>query len=159
MFQMTISTPMLVLIVVMGIIITLRRCAPSKMKAWGFVISTNVLTVDENLPNFFSACKLSDSQWFVKESRYFRQTYKFSFANKTVVDRLDKERNVPKKPMQGIPWYNILSNPIYCRDFSYISVDMPDRNDYIVDDDDDEDNDMEQSDMVSILINLPYMNK
>ena len=150
---------MLVLIVVMGIITTLRRCASSKMKDWGFVISTNVFNVDENLPNFFEACKLRDTQWFVTESRYFRKEYKFSFANKTVVDRLDKEENVPKKTMQGIPWYNILSNPIYCRDFSYISVDMPNRNEYIVDDDDDEDNDMEQSDMVSILINLAYMNK
>lgn len=93
------------------------------------------------------------------ESRYFRNNYKFSFANKKVVDKLADEMVVPKKPMQGIPWYNILSNPMYCRDFSYITVNTPDRNDYIVDDDDDEGNDMEQSDMVALMINLAYMDK
>lgn len=61
--------------------------------------------------------------------------------------------------MQGDPWYNLLSDSIYCRDFNYITVNTPDRNDYIVDDDNNEDNDMEQSDMVAILINLAYLNK
>jgi len=44
------------------------------------------------------------------------------------------------------------------REFSYIPTSIPDRNDYIVDDDDNEDNDMEQSDMVAILVNLAYVN-
>lgn len=42
------------------------------MKKWGFAISNEVLEVEENLPNFFRAVKLVDTQWFVLESRYYR---------------------------------------------------------------------------------------
>ena len=64
---------------------------------------------------------------------------------------------MPKKPVQGLAWYNLLSNPVYVQDFSYISVSTPNRENYIVDDDSDEDNDCEQSDMVNILVNLAYV--
>jgi len=64
---------------------------------------------------------------------------------------------VPKKPIQGIAWYNLLANPTYVRDFNYITVSIEDREDYIVDGDSDEGNDCEQSDMVNILINLAYV--
>ena len=101
------------------------------------------IVVDEDLPNFFQAVKLVDTQWFVLESRYYREKYKFTFANKAVVDRLDREKTVPKKPIVGLPWYNLLSNPAYVTDFGYISVSMPNRDDLIVDDDSDEDNDCE----------------
>ena len=38
---------------------------------------------------------------------------------------------------------SILSNPRYVRDFNYMTVSMKDRNDYIVDDNDNEDDDCE----------------
>jgi len=50
-----------------------------------------------------------------------------------------------------------LANPRYYRDFQYICCDVPDRNTLIKDDDDDEENDCEQSDMVSIILNLAYV--
>ena len=62
-----------------------------------------------------------------------------------------------KKPITGIAWYNLLANPAYARQFNYIQVDVPQREDLIVDGDDEEGNDCEQSDMVSILINLAYI--
>lgn len=67
------------------------------------------------------------------------------------------EIGVPKKPIQGIAFYNILANPSYVRDFNYITVSLEDREDYIVDGDSEEGNDCEQSDMVSILMNLAYV--
>ena len=45
------------------------------------------------------------------------------------------------------------------RDFNYIQVDVPQREDLIVDGDDNEGNDCEQSDMVTILLNLGYVNE
>ena len=85
------------------------------------------------------------------------QTYKFTFANRVVVDKLD-DTPIPKKPIQGVAWYNLLANPLYVRDFNYITANIPgDRGDYIVDDDDEEGNDCEQSDLASILINLAYV--
>ena len=63
----------------------------------------------------------------------------------------------PKKAVTGVPYYVILANPLYARDFSYISCDVPNRSDLIKDDDSDEENDCEQSDLVSIILNLAYI--
>ena len=65
--------------------------------------------------------------------------------------------SVPKKPVQGIAWYNFMANPVYVRAFNYIGVDVPNRENLIVDGDEKEGNDCEQSDMVSILVNLAFV--
>ena len=53
----------------------------------------------------------------------------------------------------------MLANPIYARKFNFIEVNVPNREDLIVDGDDDEDNDCEQSDMVQILLNIAFAPK
>lgn len=53
----------------------------------------------------------------------------------------------------------MLANPFYQRQFNYIPVSLPDRSDYIVDDDSDEENDCEQSDLVSVMLNLAYLKR
>ena len=156
-FRMSQATPMLLLTVGMSVMILLKTCLYEKIKEWGYTLSSSVVAVDENLPNFFKAIKLADSEWFVKESRYCRHTYRFSFANRDVVDRVDRMSEVPKKAIHGLAWYNILCNPAYVQAFNYISVATPNRANLIVDDDSDEENDCEQSDMVCILINLAYV--
>ena len=112
------------------------------MQKWGFVISTNVIEVDENLPNFFNAVKLADADWFVSESNYLKENYKFTFADNKVVERLDNWQ-LAKKPIQGVAWYTLLANPAYVRSFSYIQVNVPNRDNLIVDGDSDEGNDCE----------------
>mmetsp|Transcript_10851 Transcript_10851/g.14605 ORF Transcript_10851/g.14605 Transcript_10851/m.14605 type:complete len:219 (+) Transcript_10851:2354-3010(+) len=72
MFQMSQATPLLVLSFAIFAVTIMRACCYAKIKEWGFSISSNVIEVDENLPNFFKAIKLADSEWFVKESRYCR---------------------------------------------------------------------------------------
>ena len=59
--------------------------------------------------------------------------------------------------MSGIAWYNILANPVYVRAFNYMTVSMDNREDFIVDDNSDEEDDCEQSDMVKVLCNLAYI--
>lgn len=61
-----------------------------------------------------------------------------------------------KKPIRGIAWYNLLANPNYGRIFNYIEVNVPSREDLIVDGDEDEGNDCEQSDMVQVLLNIAF---
>ena len=51
----------------------------------------------------------------------------------------------------------MLSNPRYANAFSFIPVCTPNRKEHIIDEDDNEDNDVEQSDMVQILLNLAYL--
>ena len=55
--------------------------------------------------------------------------------SKELVNKLDNTK-LAKKPIQGTHWYSILANPDYVQKFSYISVDTPDRETLIVDDDD-----------------------
>lgn len=59
-----------------------------------------------------------------------------------------------KNSMTGSCWYNILANYDYVREFAYISTNMKNRTQMIVDGDDNEENDCEQSDMVNIILNL-----
>lgn len=61
---------------------------------------------------------------------------------KEVEDILDTV-GPPKKAIQGVPFYIILANPLYYRDFQYISCNVPDRATLISDDDNDEENDCE----------------
>lgn len=58
----------------------------------------------------------------------------------------------------GAHCYDILASEQYAKDFQYYSPALGDeRNSYIKDDDEDEDNDMMQSDIVKIILNLAYM--
>jgi hypothetical protein len=59
--------------------------------------------------------------------------------------------------MKGIHCYDILANPTYVAAFQYFSPAMEDREKYIIDDDDDEDNDMAQSDLVKMVLNLAFL--
>jgi len=63
---------------------------------------------------------------------------------------------MPKKAIQGTPWYQILSNPQYAEDFNYIGAFIQEREKMIKDGDDDDGdgNSVEQSDMVMLLLNL-----
>jgi hypothetical protein len=70
-----------------------------------------------------------------------------------IVDEIDNTK-VPSKAILGTPWYNILSNPRYAEDFAYIGAHIAKREMYIVDNDDNDDNNCEQSDIVMILLNL-----
>ena len=79
-----------------------------------------------------------------------------NLINSELAKRLDATE-VAKKPIQGIHWYSLLGNPAYVQAFAYISVNTPDRENLIVDDDDNEDNDCEQSDMVNIILNMAFI--
>ena len=147
---------MLLIGMALVVITVMRVFFYDTLTQWGFTLTANKIEVDENLPNFFEAVKLKDADWIVKETRYYQETYGFSFVRKFVVDRLD-DWKLAKKPINGIAWYNLLANPKYERDFNYFPASMEERENFIVDGDDAEGNDCEQSDMVSILINLAYI--
>lgn len=49
-----------------------------------------------------------------------------------------------------------MANPAYCRDFQYVPCDVEDRMSIIKSDEKDEEFDHEQSDIVSILMNMAF---
>ena len=62
--------------------------------------------------------------------------------------------------LQGVHTYNILRNPAYITAFQYISADFgKDREDYIIDDDEDDENNCAQSDLTRIALNLAFLTK
>ena len=91
----------------------------------------------------------------VFENQNLRKNYGFGFIQEEVEERLD-EWQLAKKPINGVAWYNILANPHYARMFNFIEVNVPSREDLIVDGDSDEGNDCEQSDMVQVLLNIAF---
>ena len=138
------------------VIIFMQTFFKKTLKKWGFSFGGTKINVDENLPYFFTAIKLKDAEWLKIENENLKDHYNFQIISDEI-NRILDTTSPPKKAIQGVPYYIILANPLYYRDFQYICCDVPDRNNLIKDDDDDEENDCEQSDMVSIILNLAYI--
>lgn len=80
---------MLLIAIALLVIAFLRQKFYPLLEKWGFTISNNVITVDEDLPNFFEAVKLSDADWMVYENSNLRKNYSFEFIPEDVEERLD----------------------------------------------------------------------
>ena len=126
------------------------------LKKWGFSFGATKINVDENLPYFFTSVRLSDADWLLAENKNLKTHFGFEIISEQVSEILDTV-GPPKKSIQGVPYYIILANPMYYRDFQYVPCNVPNRATLIKDDDDDEDNDCEQSDIVPIILNLAFI--
>lgn len=62
-----------------------------------------------------------------------------------------------KHSLKGLPNYDILRDPVYQQSFQYFSPAIENRNEIIIDDDSNEENDNEQSDMIRSVISLAYV--
>ena len=84
-------TPMILITLPLLIIIIMRRVSYKLFEKSGFTIwkSEAVADIDEELPNFFEAVKLSDADWMVFENSNLRENYGYNFIPKEVEDRLD----------------------------------------------------------------------
>lgn len=64
------------------------------------------------MPSFHNGLKITDAEWMLNESQYYRSTYDMHL----ITDRLESKLANNKytvKPIQGISWYNILANSDY----------------------------------------------
>jgi hypothetical protein len=150
------ASPLLLMGAAVAVIIIMQTFFKKTLKNWGFTFGGSKINVDENLPQFFESIRLKDADWLLKENENLKEEYGFSIINKMVAKTLDNV-GAPKKAIQGVPYYIVLANPLYYRDFQYICCDVPSRETLIKDDDDDEGNDCEQSDMVSMVLNMAYV--
>lgn len=117
---------------------------------FGFHQETVVMSVDEDLPNFFEAIKLQQADQIVAEYHNIKDRYGLEIEDAHVIEKLEKV-SIPENSIQGTPWYNILSNLDYCERFNYINAMVKDRVEFIKDINMDKN---VQSDFVVLLLNL-----
>jgi hypothetical protein len=134
-------------------IILLQGVFAKQLQGWGFSMSAQDIIVDEDLPNFFSAIKLAQADEIILENRNMMENYGIETEDPRLIGVIDQTR-IPKKAIQGTPWYSVLSNPAYSDDFNYIGAHIDEREKLIKDADLDAGNNCEQSDIVQILLNL-----
>lgn len=85
-----------------------------------------------------------------------RDNYGFEIEDPQTLEILDHTK-MPKKAIQGTPWYSILSNPEYTDNFAYFGAYVLERDKLIRDGDDLDTNNSEQSDIVMVLLHLSYI--
>ena len=71
MFSMSQATPMLLVSISLIVIHIGRSYFYDTMSRLGYSITSTVIEVDENLPNFFKAVRLNDANWVVDEHAYY----------------------------------------------------------------------------------------
>ena len=67
-FRVTQALPTLFIAFAVLLITVLQKCCKKRLKSWGFGFSGHKIEVDENLPNFYNAIKLSEADWIVTEN-------------------------------------------------------------------------------------------
>lgn len=88
--------------------------------------------MDEDLPNFFESIKLSQADELVKEEENMKNYFGIQVNDPDTVSRLDATK-IPKKAIQGTPWYTILSNTKYSMLFYFIGAHINEREKLIED--------------------------
>jgi len=113
--------------------------------------------VDQPIDNYYRSLDDEDQNWSVKEEENARENLKgLKILDDETFDRLRKRKITDGSTLQGVHTYDILANPSYATRFQYVSAAIPNRCDFIIDDDSDEDNDAIQSDIVKAVLNLAF---
>ena len=88
--------------------------------------------MDEDLPNFFKSVKLSQADELIAENKNMQEVYGVNLNDPDTIEVLDAT-TMPRKAIQGTPWYQILSNPRYADEFYYIGANITEREKLIED--------------------------
>lgn len=117
------------------------------------------IEIDQDIDNYWKALDNEDREWSIKEEKNSRKRLG---GMKIMTDdswkHLKKAKeNHDGKTLEGVHSYDILANPNYLESFQYVSASQPNRGDFIIDDDDNEDNDAAQSDLVRVVLGLAFI--
>ena len=117
------------------------------------------IELDEDIDNYWSSLDEKDRNWAIKEDQHAMDKLGLQILTKRQKAALLSSQRTQGRTLQGCHSYDILANPLYFDDFQYVSASLENRENYIIDDDDDEGNDTVQSDIVRYALNLAYMNE
>lgn len=145
-------------------ILLIQKIFANYLMKWGFTMASQEIKVDEDLPNFFKSVKLTQADELILENVNMQENFGINLNDPDTIEVLDL-CVMPKKAIQGTPWYQILSNPKYSNDFYYIGAFINEREKLIEDGygeneqfaDQEKAIRCEQSDMIVVLLNLAYI--
>lgn len=108
-----------------------------------FMIDEAALEMEAQIDNYWRALDEHDKNWTIMEEANSRSLLSgIKIMTDESFDRLKKAKTTWGNTLMGTHSYDILANPLYCALFQYVSVTVPNRELYIIDDDSDEGNDM-----------------
>jgi len=113
--------------------------------------------IEENVDNFFKSLDDEDRDWSIKEHLNAKNELGINLFDQDMIEKLNTIKGDGSATIQGVHSYDILANPQYFDDFLYFPANLENRNDYIIDDDDEEGNDAAQSDLVRLVLNLAFL--
>ncbi len=115
------------------------------------------IDLDENIDNYWASLDEEDRKWSQREEENARHALNMPLLTEMQLQSLSTIPMTKGKTLQGVHSYDILANPLYLDDFQYVTAAEDDRNDMIIDDDEDESNDAMQSDLVRVALNLAFV--
>lgn len=130
------------------------------LKFWNFFpfLAVGDFEIDEGLDNYFKTLDENDRNWSLEEEKYYRKNLGLRVLGEYEKHKLEEVKEGENVMKGGAHCYDILASEQYAKDFQYFSPALgDDRAKYIKDADDDEDNDMMQSDIVKIILNLAFL--
>lgn len=113
--------------------------------------------INEEIDNYWTTLDENDRKWSIEEEKNAREALKTKILTDDQYQNLLNSKMTTGKTLQGTHSYDILANPLYLDDFQYVTAAEDDRADMIIDDDLDEGNDVAQSDLVRIGLNLAFL--
>lgn len=90
-FVLDYASPLVLISFAAIILIFISKVFTMTMRKWGYVISKNEIVVDEDLPNFYQAVPLSESDWILAENRNLREVYGFNMMQREIEKKLDSQ--------------------------------------------------------------------
>lgn len=83
------SSPLFLMSMACVILIIVQTIVPSDlMLKWGFTMSQDVMSVDEDLPNFFTALLLSEAEKIIAENKQMMQEFGFELSESWLIEKL-----------------------------------------------------------------------
>lgn len=131
-FEINWSTPVMLFALLAVGLYVIQLVLGHKLAKWGFGLADHEIDVDEDLPHFFEAVKLSQANQIVMENHNMQDNFGFEPNDPDTIEVLDNTK-LPKKAIQGTPWYQILSNHHYASEFCFIGAHVKEREKLIED--------------------------
>ena len=115
------------------------------------------IAYNEDIDNYWRTLDENDRNWALSEERNVRQNLGWKLLTDDQFEALQAAEETKGKKLQGVHSYDILANPLYYDDFQYVPAAQENRTEMIIDEDSDSENDVAQSDLVRIGLNLAFM--